>query len=216
MAKLTIAIINTLNVGEEGIDCVGIVGYVGKPKHLVGTSASGREYDFWTQFITLKQGDDEMGVSLSLDQNAAGVTKGQSIGVMGGKIIGYTNDKGQAKRKLQCKLVYTDQPAPSHSHPQAAQGPIAPQPAPQGMSTDEQIRRLSAARGACQLVGEVMQGGGDPNAAAGYIRAVANVLIEWIEKKPPIVLTAAKTERTLSAPEQTTPELQTGEDDIPF
>lgn len=61
---MNIAQIRALDIGMGGITCVGTVGFVGDKQNITG-SKNNKDYDFWSQFLTLKDETGTIGVSIS-------------------------------------------------------------------------------------------------------------------------------------------------------
>jgi len=67
----------------DAIVTEGILGYIGKPKNIVG-SKNGNDYNFWSQFVTIEEGDDKIGVSVAFNSEAECLqNKGERIKVKG-------------------------------------------------------------------------------------------------------------------------------------
>lgn len=101
---MNIAQILQLPDGVSGLTLEGTVGYCGAAKRITGEH-NGKPYDFWSQFVTVKDDTGEVGVGLSVNSQADAVIKGQRISVEKGKIESYQNKDGKMTKKVQGKLA---------------------------------------------------------------------------------------------------------------
>lgn len=125
---MNISQILTLDDGVSGLGCTGAVSYVKPPENKVGTK-NGKDYDFWTQFIVVKDETGDIGVSLNLGDSSVGVSKGQTVLIEKGTVGSYTKD-GKLRKSLRAslaenKIANTNLLPTLKSLPPAARQPIA-------------------------------------------------------------------------------------------
>jgi len=99
--KLKLAI--QADIGDT-VSTEGGVGYIGKPKHITG-SKNGQDYDFYSQFITIEDGDDKIGVGISFNNESDCLAnKGEQIKIKG--VMGSYEKDGKTVFKIdRSKLV---------------------------------------------------------------------------------------------------------------
>lgn len=113
--------IKVLDIGMSGITCTGTVGYLGDPQNITGEK-DGRAYNFWSQFLTLQDNTDTIGVSISSKNKQSLLTRGDKDTVKTVEkctLQSYEKD-GQTQLKLQGFLKQAPQDT-RQAPPQAAQ-----------------------------------------------------------------------------------------------
>ena len=100
---MNIAQIRQLDIGMKGIACSGKVTWVNEAKNIVGTSGAGNDYDFWSQFIVIKDDTDKIGVSVTIESDERSVRKGEIITIENAELQEYIKD-GKSNLKLQGKV----------------------------------------------------------------------------------------------------------------
>ncbi len=124
---MKIAQIKQLDVGMKGITCSGEVAWAGESKNITGTS-NGKDYDFWSQFIVVKDGGsdaDKIGVSIIVE-NGIIAKKGDSVTIESAELKSYQKE-GKAVLKLQGKLYSKAGQGAQQGTQQAAQATNASQ-----------------------------------------------------------------------------------------
>lgn len=134
---MNIAQIRQLDVGMKNITCSGEVTWAGEHKNITGTTAGGKDYDFWSQFIVVKDDTDKIGVSISLETDESGAKKGDKIAIEKAELVEYTDKNGDSQLKLQGKVVS----ARSQSTSGASQNRSQSTKAPQQGNNDVEIRK---------------------------------------------------------------------------
>ncbi len=124
---MNVAQIQTLDDGVNGVSAVGTVTYTKPAVNKVGDK-DGRHYDFWSQFVVIKDASGEMGVHLTVGAGEQ-VFKGQQITVEKGKVGSYFDDKNNLRKTLSGSLVSGQSGMLQGQQPR--QAPNAPPPAPQ-------------------------------------------------------------------------------------
>ena len=77
----------------------GTTGYIGVPKNRTGEH-NGKPYSFWTQFVTIADGEDSIGANLSFEsKDACLVNKGDHIKVKG-TLESYVDKDGKTKLSI--------------------------------------------------------------------------------------------------------------------
>lgn len=127
---MNIAQILDLDVGMKGITCSGKITWANEPKNITGTSGSGKDYSFWSQFVVIEDFDGvKIGVSLIVETDQS-AKEGDTITVEKAELKEYIKD-GEPKLKLQGKLQYQAGQNPaqdsSQSPQQSAQATNPPQ-----------------------------------------------------------------------------------------
>ncbi len=115
--------IQTLDDGVSGVSAVGTVTYTKPAVNRVGDK-DGRHYDFWSQFVVIKDASGEMGVHLTVGAGEE-VFNGQQIAVEKGKVGSYYYDKTHIRKTLSGSLV-----SGQSSVHQGQQAPQQPRQAP--------------------------------------------------------------------------------------
>ena len=100
---MNIAQIRQLDIGMKGIACSGKVTWVNEAKNIVGTSDAGNDYDFWSQFIVIKDDTDKIGVSITIESDERSVRKGEIVTIENAELQEYIKD-GKSNLKLQGKV----------------------------------------------------------------------------------------------------------------
>lgn len=119
--------IKQLDVGIKGLRCSGKVTWAGESKNIVGTNEqTGNDYDFWSQFIVVKDMTDKIGVSIIIDEDQRSLKKGDMVTIENAELKEYYKDD-KPVLKLQGKLSTN---APQDS-PQGSQQPHRTTKAPQ-------------------------------------------------------------------------------------
>ena len=103
---MNIAQIMNLDVGMKGITCSGKITWANKPKNITGTSDSGNDYDFWSQFIVIEDNTGKIGVSITVETDQDSVKKGDMVTVEKAELQEYRNKDNEPTLKLQGKLQY--------------------------------------------------------------------------------------------------------------
>ena len=92
----------------------GKVGYVGTAKRKTSPPGAEREYDFWSQFITVEDDTDKVGVSLAIktDEKSLNETdKGRQVKITNGKLRDYQDKNGKTQREIRSgKIEFLDAP----------------------------------------------------------------------------------------------------------
>jgi len=89
----------------------GKVGYVGQAKRKIGTTQAGKEYDFWSQFITVEDDTDKVGVSIATDQDKllTEADKNRRVKIINGKLRDYQDKNGKTQREIRAgKIEFLD------------------------------------------------------------------------------------------------------------
>jgi hypothetical protein len=105
----------------KGITCSGEVAWAGESKNIVGTTGGGKDYDFWSQFIVIKDDTDKIGVSITLEEGQPSISKGDIVTIEKAELQEYLNKDKEPTLKLQGKL--------QGDPPQAQQGTQEPRQA---------------------------------------------------------------------------------------
>jgi hypothetical protein len=194
---MNIAQIKQLDVGMSGIVCTGNVGYLGDIQRKTGTY-DGRDYNFLTQFITIKDSTDEIGANLRIRDGLV-LLKGQKVTIEKAILQSYIKN-GETRLSLRGTVQENAQTQP--------QPPQAPQQAAQGTQVKEPDWDAIAE-------GKVRHG-----LVCAYIQGGTEPLIDNLEKWKTYIMTGhhpdkvAEPDQSITEPEQQT---QTNpEDDIPF
>ena len=92
----------------------GKLGYVGQAKRKTGTTQAGKEYDFWSQFITVEDDTDKVGVSIAekdQDKLLTEADKNRRVKITKGKLRDYKDKDGKLKREIRTgKVEFLDAP----------------------------------------------------------------------------------------------------------
>ena len=124
---MNIAQIMDLDVGMKNITCSGKVAWANEPKNIKGTSGSGNDYDFWSQFIVIEDSSGgKIGVSITVEADQSSVKKGDMVTVEKAELKEYVKN-GESMLKLQGKLQYPTRQSAPQSPQQPAQRPNVPQ-----------------------------------------------------------------------------------------
>ena len=88
----------------------GKVGYVGEAKRKTGTTQAGKEYDFWSQFITVEDDTEKVGVSTSTkiaekDKLITEADKNRRVKITNGKLRDYQDKSGKTQREIRAGKV---------------------------------------------------------------------------------------------------------------
>lgn len=124
---MNIAQIRQLDIGMKNITCSGEVTWAGQQKNIKGTTAGGRDYDFWSQFIVVKDETDKIGVSITLEIDESGAKKGDEVAIEKAELIQYQDNDNEPQLKLQGKIVSARSQSTQQASPQPAQRTNAPQ-----------------------------------------------------------------------------------------
>lgn len=100
-----------LDVGMKGITCKGKVTWANKPKNITGTSDSGNDYDFWSQFIVIEDATGKIGVSITVEEDQCSPKKGDMVTIEKAELQEYYNKDNEPTLKLQGKLQNDSQEA---------------------------------------------------------------------------------------------------------
>lgn len=172
---MNIATILTLDDGVSGIECSGIVTYVKPAAHKVSTNPN-KPYDFWTQFVIIKDATGDIGVNLNLGaEGYLAVEKGKRIAVEKGLVQSYTDNKGNLRKSLRANLVMPGEPVQGGppAPPKAQQGPQQARQSTNAPKPDQfplsSIERQVAAKAACERF-------------AGYMDITDEAILEFAQK----------------------------------
>ncbi len=185
---MNIGQIQTLDDGVNGVSAVGTVTYTKPAVNRVGDK-DGRQYDFWSQFVVIKDASGEMGVHLTVGAGEE-VFKGQQIAVEKGKVGSYYYDKTHIRKTLSGSLVsgqssvHQGQQAPQQPR-QAPNVPLRPpqQARPQIGVSDAERHSSICRQCAGKIAGEIFasQGADCPIGIllVAELVALAHPLAEW-------------------------------------
>jgi len=102
---MNIASILTLDDGVSGISCSGTATYVKEAINKTG-EYDGRPYDFWAQFVVIKDATGDIGVHLNLGNNDfLAAKKGERVSVERGVVKSYKDEKGNLRKSLRAYLA---------------------------------------------------------------------------------------------------------------
>lgn len=145
---MNISQIQTLDDGMSGISCSGMVTYAKQAVNKIGEH-NGQPYNFWIQFVVIKDTTGDIGVNLNLgDDSSMAMNKGQRIAVEKGTVNSYTDDKGKLRKSLRASLNIGDNLPQGQQAPQQTRQ-AANDPQQEQLTTRTSIERQTAWRGAC-------------------------------------------------------------------
>ena len=139
---MNIASILTLDDGVSGISCSGTATYVKEAINKTG-EYDGRPYDFWAQFVVIKDATGDIGVHLNLGNNDfLAAKKGERVSVERGVVKSYKDEKGNLRKSLRAYLADGEKQKEAQPPPQR---PAPNKPPAQSQAKNGDLRNTSSA-----------------------------------------------------------------------
>ncbi|MBA7576009.1 hypothetical protein ES708_17846 [subsurface metagenome] len=93
-----------LDAGTSNVEVKGEVTFAKDPMNFKSKPEDKKQYDFWSQWIFLRDETESMGVSLSMGEEGDRVNQGDRVKVRG-KVDEYSDRDGITQKKLMGKIV---------------------------------------------------------------------------------------------------------------